>query len=155
MRKAIEGFRKKFFIPEPNKIEWGLAILALFLIFTTMFYVDNFGLFLTYFWTNEELFKGMSLDLFGSNQLPYGLMHQWICEIWVLPINLLYHLFQFDINSPFAVLWYKLIIPVFLVFCMKEMNAIAGTLKIEEKNIKCTSLMKWIFRFLLWVFMMW
>lgn len=136
MKKTLESFRKKFFVEGPNKIEWGLAILALFLIFTTMFYVDNFGLFLTYFWTNEELFRGMSLDLFGSNQLPYGLMHQWICEIWVLPINLLYHLFQFDFNSPFAVLWYKLCIPVFLVFCMKEMNAIAETLKIEKEQIK-------------------
>ena len=118
MRKTIESFRKKFFVSDPNKIEWGLAILALFLIFTTMFYVDNFGLFLTYFWTNEELFRGMSLDLFGSNQLPYGLMHQWICEIWVLPINLLYHLFEFDINCPVEVFLDKSIIAVLLVFCM-------------------------------------
>lgn len=136
MKKKMADLIQKFFTEGPNKIEWGLAILAFFLIVTTMFYGDNFGMFLTYFWTNEKLFAGIGLDLLGSNQLPYGLMHQWICEIWVLPVNLLYHLIGFDFNSPWAVLWYKLCIPVFLVFCMKEMERIAETLEISPKNIK-------------------
>lgn len=135
MKNKVEALKKRFITEQPNKVEWGLAILAFFLIFTTMFYGDNFGMFLTFFWENEELFSGQSLDLLGSNQLPYGLMHQWICEIWVLPINLLYHLFDFDFNSPFSILWYKFIIPVFLLLCMKEMDHIAQIMKVQKKNI--------------------
>lgn len=134
MKNKVETLKKRFFTEQPNKVEWGLALLAFFLIFTTMFYNDNFGLFLTYFWTNEKLFSGMGLDMFASAQLPYGLMHQWICEIWVLPINLLYHLFEFDINCPMAVLWYKLCIPVFLMLCMREMKHIAEVLEIDRKK---------------------
>lgn len=136
MKDKVAGLKQKFFTQEPNKLEWGFAFLAFFLIFTTMFYSDNFGLFLTYFWTNEGLFSWQSLDALGSNQLPYGLMHQWICQIWVLPVNLLYHLFAFDFNCPLAVLWYKLCIPVFLVLCMREMERIAATLQIEKRYIK-------------------
>jgi len=135
MKNKVETLKKRFFTEQPNKIEWGLAILAFFLIFSTMYYCDNFGLFLTYFWTNEGLFSGMGLDAIASMQLPYGLLHQWLCELWVLPINLLYHLFEFDINCPMAILWYKLCIPVFLLLCMYEMRKIATMLGIENEKI--------------------
>lgn len=136
MKEKIESLKEKFFTADPNRLELGMAGLGIFLIFTTMFYLDNFGMFLTYFWANEGLFTGIGLDALGSIQLPYGLMHQWICEIWILPINLLYHLFEIDINSPMVILWYKLCIPVFFVCCMKEMRAIADTLEIEAKRMK-------------------
>ena len=136
MKDKIVNLKGKFFTAGPNRLEWGVALSAFFLIFTTMFYSDNFGMFLTYFWENEELFTGKSIDFFGTMQLPYGLAHQWLCQIWVLPINLFYHLFEFDFNSPMAVLWYKLCIPVFLVICMREMRCIADTLGIEAKRIK-------------------
>lgn len=135
MKNIIIKLKNIFLTENPNRMELGLAIIAFFLIFTTMFYGDNFGIFLTYFWTNEGFFAGEGLDILGSSHLPYGLMHQWICEIWVLPINLLYHLLGFDINSSLAVLWYKLIIPVFAVLCMKEMGEIAENLQIEKKRI--------------------
>lgn len=135
MRTGIAKLKEKFLTEYPNRIELGVAFLALFLIFSTMFYGDNFGMFLTYFWTNEGLFSGTGLDMLGSNQLPYGLMHQWICEIWVLPVNLLYHLFKFDFNSPMAILWYKLIIPIFLLLCMREMSNIARIMQVQKKHI--------------------
>jgi len=135
MKTKIAQVKCKFMTEQPNRIEWGLALLAFFLIFTTMFYNDNFGMFLTYFWENEELFTGLSLDCLGASQLPYGLVHQWICEIWVLPINLLYHLFDFDFNSPVAILWYKMIIPLFVLLCMREMNEIARILQIQKKYL--------------------
>lgn len=135
MKTRISKMRENFFTEYPNRIEVGMALLAFFLIFTTMFYGDNFGMFLTFFWANEGLFSGLGLDMLGANQLPYGLMHQWICELWVLPINLLYHLFNFDINSPMAILWYKLIIPVFLLLCMKEMDNIARIMQVQKKHI--------------------
>lgn len=136
MKNKVELLKHRFFTAQPNKLEWGMAFLAFFLIFSTMFYSDNFGMFLTYFWANEGLFSGIGIDALASMQLPYGLVHQWLCEIWVLPINLLYHLFEFDINSPMAVLWYKLCIPVFLILCMHEMERIAEILEIDNKKIK-------------------
>lgn len=136
MKNKLIGLKGKFFTEYPNRFEIGMAILAIFLIFTTMFYGDNFGMMLTYFWANDGLFSGIGLDMLGSNHLPYGLMHQWICEMWVLPVNLLYGLFKIDINSPFVILWFKLIIPVFIVLCMREMGKIAVTLEVETKRIK-------------------
>ena len=136
MKNKFASLKTKFFTEYPNRFEIGMAILAVFLIFTTMFYGDNFGMMLTYFWANDGFFSGIGLDMLGSNQLPYGLVHQWICEIWVLPINLLYGLFGLDINSPFVILWYKLIIPVFIVLCMQEMSKIVSTLKVEAKRVK-------------------
>lgn len=136
MKSKLVSLKGKFFTEYPNRFEIGMAVLSIFLIFTTMFYGDNFGMMLTYFWMNDGLFSGKGLDMLGSIQLPYGLVHQWICEIWVLPVNLLYALFGFDINSPLAILWYKLIIPVFIILCMQEMSRIAVTLEIETKRIK-------------------
>ena len=136
MKNKLLDLKSKFFTEYPNRIEIGLAAVAIFLIFTTMFYGDNFGMMLTYFWMNDGLFSGRGLDMLGSIQLPYGLVHQWICEIWVLPVNLLYGIFGFDINSPLVILWYKLIIPVFIVLSMREMSKIATVLEIETKRIK-------------------
>lgn len=136
MKNLLVKMKKVYISEMPNRFEWGMALLAFFFIFSTMFYSDNFGLFLTYFWANEGLFGWKNIDFLGTMNLPYGVLHQWICEIWVLPVNLLYHLIGFDFNSSLAVLWYKLCIPVFMLLCMREMEGIGKTLKIDEKRVK-------------------
>lgn len=136
MKKSLENIKKNYMTIQPNRIEWAMAGIVFTLIFCTMYYTDNFDIFTTHFRINEQLFEGKSINILGSISLPYGLLHQWICEIWVLPINLLYHLFGIASDSIVAILWYKSCIVIFLTFCVRELGNIAETLRVERTQIK-------------------
>lgn len=125
---------KKLITEKPNKIEWAMVCIATFLIFTTMYYTDNRAIFGAAFSLNEELIEGKSVSLLGSMVHPYGILHQWICELWVAPINILHHLFGLSFENPFSFLWCKLCITLFFALCLKEMAGIASVIGISEKN---------------------
>lgn len=130
------NLKKDMLTDTPNKVEWGLAISISVLIFCTMYYVDNKDIFKAAFQVNEQLFDWKSVSFLGTMIHPYGVIHQWICQLWVLPINLFHHMFGLEFDSSVTFLWCKLCIPFFLFFCVKETNCIAETLGIEKKNIK-------------------
>lgn len=136
MKTTLLKWKKSFYTSTPNKIEWGMTVLVCFLIFTTMYYADNRDIFHVAYLMNEEFFNWESVNFLGVMIHPYGVLHQWICELWVLPINLLACIFEFDVLNSYSYLWFKLCIPVFLLFCMKELEKIAETLEIEKKNIQ-------------------
>ena len=131
MKSGLENLKKDFFKAYPNRVEWVTAAVVLLLYFFTMFYRDNLEIFNTHFILNENFINGQSISFLGSMTLPYGVLHQWVCAIWVLPINLLYHLLGITIDSPLAILWCKLCVALFFILCMREMKYIADDLKIE------------------------
>lgn len=120
----------------PIRTEWILAGIMAAMFFFFMFYADNFGMFLAYFWTNEGTIMGNNLNAFASQGLPYGIVHQYLCELWVLPVNILYHLFEFDLDGTAALLWYKFFTTFFFILCTVELGKIAETvgLKKSEKS---------------------
>ena len=128
--------KKKQPITSPSRIEWGFAVLMSVLFFLTMFYVDNFGMFLTYFWTNEGLIDGRTFNALGYQGLPYGILHQWLCEIWVIPVNIIYHITGTGFDGTAALLWYKFFVTFFFILCMAETGKIAKTLEIDDEQIK-------------------
>lgn len=136
MKNRVKSWKKAFYTIEPNRVEFGMAIIICVLIYFTMYYADNRDIFHVAFLTNEELFAGRSVNFLGVMTHPYGLVHQWICQIWILPVNLLVHLFEFDFLNPYTFLWCKLSIIVFGTCCIKEIKGIAKTVGIEEKNVK-------------------
>ncbi len=120
----------------PSRMEWIFVGIMSILFFLTMFYGDNFGIFLTYFWTNEDIFRGNNLNFIASQELPYGILHQWVCQLWVLPVNIIYHIIGTGFNSIPAILWYKLFTTVGFILCAIETGKIAHTLGIADKQIK-------------------
>ena len=134
MKDILDKLKKKLITEKPNKIEWAMVCIATFLIFTTMYYTDNRAIFGAAFSLNEELIEGKSVSLLGSMVHPYGILHQWICELWVAPINILHHLFGLDFENTFSLLWCKLCITLFFVLGLKEITSIANVLGISEKN---------------------
>lgn len=127
---------KKFYTEKPNKIEWMLLGVVYFLFFTTTYYDDNLSIFRNHFDTCERFLTGQSLDILGRISLPYGVLHQWVCSLWVMPINILHHLIGVSSEGIFAVLWYKTIILIFLVLCIKEMCCVAETLGIKMESVR-------------------
>ncbi|MGN0157277.1 MAG: hypothetical protein ACI39N_08500 [Lachnospiraceae bacterium] len=128
--------KKKQPLTSPSRMEWGFAVLMSALFFLTMFYVDNFGMFLTYFWTNEGLIDGRTFNALGYQGLPYGILHQWLCEIWVIPVNIIYHITGTGFDGTAALLWYKFFVTFFFILCMAETGKIAKTLEIDDEQIK-------------------
>lgn len=136
MRKKIEELSKKFYTDAPNRLEWILAGIAGFLIFFNLFYGDNITMFLSYFWNNTGLFNGNSLNFLGNNRLSYGIVQLWICELWCLPVNILYKIKWFEPANVWTVLWYKSFIIIFFWLGIREMVAISKKIGIEEKYRK-------------------
>lgn len=127
---------KRFCTEKPNKIEWILLGAVYFLFFTTTFYNDNLSIFRNHFDICEQFLARQSLDILGRISLPYGVFHQWICSLWVMPINILHHLFGVASDGIFAILWYKTIILIFFVLCIREMRHIAETLEIKTESAR-------------------
>lgn len=114
----------------------GLLGVVYFLLFTTTFYDDNLSIFRNHFDTCERFLTGQSLDILGRISLPYGVLRQWICLLWVMPINIMYHLFGMSPDGVFSVLWYITIIHLFIALCIKEMCRIAETLGIKVESVR-------------------
>lgn len=132
MKIATDKINKALITENPNRIEWIMLGIVSFMFYTTMYYTDNFAIFGAAFSLNEELIKGESLNLLGSMVHPYGVLHQWICELWVAPINILHHLLGLNLDNPISILWCKLCIVFFLVLCLKETLNIATILGISK-----------------------
>ena len=136
MRNKINELSKKFYTDAPNRLEWILAGIAGFLIFFNLFYGDNITMFLSYFWNNVGLLNGTSLNWLGNNRLSYGIVQIFICEIWCLPVNIIYKIKWFEPANVWTVLWYKSFVLIFFTLGIREMIAISKKIGIEEKYRK-------------------
>ena len=136
IKEHINQIREDLVVDKLNAIEWSILALILLFISLTLFYVDNLGMFLTYFWVNEELFKSGSIRFLGNNQLPYGIVQQWFCELWVLPLNILRRFFDFSSANTLTVIWFKLSMAFIMTLCMAELKKVAQILGIQAERIK-------------------
>ncbi len=125
----------------PHKCEWAVTAVLLAVIFFTLYYGDNIGMFLVYFWNNHGLLTGQNLNALGSNQLSYGIVQQIICEIWTLPANIVYLIHWYEVANTITVLWYKLGVAIVFCFSLKELKKLAHNLGIEKNDIEWGSLM--------------
>ncbi len=124
------------FIDRLNAVEWTVLAVILLCFFLTLFYGDNLGMFLTYFWVNEDLFSLNNVRVLGNNQLTYGIVQQWLCEIWTLPVNIVYRFVKFEPANLVTILWYKLSMVVVFVMCMAKLQNISALLGIEKRDQK-------------------
>jgi len=136
IKEACKNIKEELVVDKLNAMEWILLGLILLLITVTLFYTDNLGMFLTYFWVNEGLFKSGSIRLLGNNQLTYGIVQQYFCELWTMPLNLVYRFVKFEPANFVTVLWFKLSMAFVMTLCMKEMINLGKTLGIAKDRIK-------------------
>ena len=129
--KSIEKINDCLVVDKLNIAEWCVLGVVLLFIFLTLFYGDNLGMFLTYFWVNEGLFTGGSIRFLGNNQLPYGIVQQWFCTVWTLPVNIAYRFYKFSAANTITVLWYKLSMPLILTLCLAQMQSIGELLGVR------------------------
>lgn len=135
LKKGIQWIKNEYYKDKVFFVECLFCGVIGLCIFMTMFYDDNFAIFLSAFWSDVVALEGKITWLVTSANTPYGVGHQLICEIWAVPIVLLYKIFgDVIINSVIAILWYKAIAPVFFALSMKKMYDIAGVLNIENKK---------------------
>ncbi len=134
--KKIKELKQNLIVDKYNAIEWGILAIVLLCFFLTLFYGDNIGMFLIYFWKNDQFLRLNTISALGDNQLTYGLVQQLFCELWALPINIAYLIRPFMVANTFTVLWYKL--AMVFVFCLvlRETDKICRFLDMEERYIK-------------------
>lgn len=128
--------KKNLIVDRLNAIEWALLCIVLIAVFLTLFYDDNPGMFLTYFWANNGLLRGGDIHALGSNQTTYGIVQQFFCEIWCLPVNIAYLIHPFVVHNPVSLLWFKLSMVLFIILSMREMVRLGKSLDIDEDRIK-------------------
>jgi len=134
--KHSSEIRSNLLVDRLNTCEWiAMGIISL-IILVVLFYGDNLGMYLTYFWINDGVLRGADIRLLGNNQLPYGIVQQLFCELWTMPVNILYKIFDFELANIYTVIWFKLSMPFILTLCMKEMIEIARCFSIKEDRIK-------------------
>ena len=136
IKKYVTNIKSDLVVDKLNAVEWIVLGLLLMMIWLTLFYGDNLGIFITYFWTNEGLFNGGNIRFLGNNQLTYGIVQQILGELWVLPANLIYRFYKFNAANTVTVLWYKLCMPVIMTLVMHTMIRIGKELFISAKRIK-------------------
>lgn len=100
----------------PSTLLWVVLSVVLAVYFLTTHYVDNPVIFLTAYWDNVSIIENSPWSIFSTPTLPYGLLHRFICQIWVLPINLLHEVFGMNFDGMGAFLWYKTL-PILFLLC--------------------------------------
>ena len=134
--KNIKRIKNYLIIDKYNEIEWICLSVITLLFFFTLYYGDNIGMFLIYFWKNDLLLSLNSVFALGDNQLPYGIVQQLFCELWALPVNLVYKIRPFNVANTFTVLWYKASMVFVFGLVIREIDKIAHKLGIDDKSIK-------------------
>lgn len=136
IKESLKNIKEDLVVDKLNAVEWILLGVILLLIVTTLFYGDNLGMYLTYFWINEGLLRGGSIRFLGNNQLSYGIVQQYFCELWVLPVNILYTIFKFEVANAFTTLWFKLSMAFVMTLTMAEVKKLGQTLGMTAERIK-------------------
>jgi len=136
IKEHMAKIKSDLVVDKLNAIEWTILGLLLLIITVTLFYGDNTGMFLTYFWLNEGFFTNFSIRFLGCNQLQYGIVQQWLCQLWVLPVNLVFRFVRFEPGNTGLIIWYKLSMTFVMTLCMSEMLKLAEVLKISKERAK-------------------
>lgn len=136
IKEYIKRIKDDLVVDKLNAVEWIVLGIIIFVILVTLFYQDNLGIYLVTYWINEGLFTKGSIRFLGNNQLPYGIVQQVFCTLWVLPVNLLHRIVDFDVACTAVVIWYKLSISVGMTLCMKEMLTLGEILEITKERRK-------------------
>ena len=136
IKEHINMVKDELVVDKLNAVEWVLLGVIILLILITLFYQDNLGIFLVTYWINEGLFTEGSIRLLGNNQLPYGIVQQILCVLWVLPVNIIHRFTDFASANTVTVIWYKLSMSVGMTLCMKEMLSLGDILGIEKERRK-------------------
>lgn len=116
------------------KTEIVSLLIVSFLFLCTTYYKDNYEIFYTAYVNLDNLFRGNSIEAFGNKSLPYGVIHQWITEIWTLPSYILCRLAGIEFSAIIITIWNKLCIVLFYFLCICEMNKLADSLGIKSEN---------------------
>lgn len=136
IKKGFANLKSALVVDKFNGVEWIALIFILLLIELTLFYSDNMGMFLDYFWFNEEFFRTGSLRFLGNNQLSYGIVQQLFCELWVLPINIIFRFVRFEPSCTADVIWFKTSMVFLFVFVVRKMQSIAKQLGVDADRVK-------------------
>ncbi len=136
VKEHIKSIKNDLVVDKLNAVEWIVLGIIILFILVTLFYQDNLGIYLVTYWVNEGLFIKGSIRLLGNNQLPYGIVQQIFCMLWVLPVNLLHKIIDFDVACTAVVIWYKLSMSVGMTLCMKEMLTLGEILEITKERRK-------------------
>lgn len=139
----LPNFKSKIHISDekPSKALIILTAVVLFVYFVTTYYVDNPTIFLSAVWRNKGITQYSLFYVFMTPELPYGLLHQWICQIWVLPINIANTLFGVAIDGLGAFLWYKTFTVVCFLLVLKELDQLAKECGIEQNKVQWMNLL--------------
>ena len=136
IKGACKKISEDLVTDRPNAVEWIALAVVLLIIFTCLFYGDNFTIMLTAFQMDDYLIKGVSIEGLGNNYFAYGLVHQIVTEIWVLPMSVINQFHKLTSEEPWLVMWFKLLAPVLLTLCMQEMIRIGKLLEMKTERIK-------------------
>ncbi len=135
-KDQLKKVRDDLVVDKLNAIEWGILGVLLLLISITLYYCDNMVMYLNYFWINESLFEEGSIRFLGSTTLPYGVVQQWLCELWVLPLNIVNRFHKYLIANTFTIIWFKFSMIIIMTLCMSDMIKIAEIIKISRERTK-------------------
>lgn len=141
LNKHLSKIKDDLVVDKANAVEWIVLGILLLMITLTLYYIDNMVMFLNCYWINESLFRDGSILLLGNNRLPYGLVQQWFCSIWLLPINIIQRFYPFEIANTLTVTWFKLSMVVAMTLCMSEMIKIGHVLGMTKDRIRWMMIM--------------
>ena len=136
IKELRSSFRECIVVDRLNAVEWIFLCIILVFILVTLFYDDNAGMFLNYFWINDNAFHGDNINFLGNNQLSYGIVQQYFCELWCLPVNIIYLIHPFTVHTTAALIWYKFSMAFVFPLCMREMIKLGRIFDISKERIK-------------------
>lgn len=131
-----EKIEKGMIHRSPTVVEWSIYGLCCLIVMVTMYYTDNYVIFVDAIHHIDALVNGVSLDLLGINSLPYGVIHQWIVEIWSLPVCICHYALGLEYSSAVAIIWYKLCIVFFGALCIIEFKKLCHSFGMDEGQIR-------------------
>lgn len=119
----------------PTVLEWMNYGLCCLIVLVTMYYKDNCEIFVDAVHHIDALVYGESLEVLGINSLPYGVFHQWIIELWSIPVCIFHYLCGLDYLSIPAIIWYKLCVVFFAALCIMEFKKLCILFEMNKDQI--------------------
>jgi len=130
-------------ITRNNLIRFGIIGLVLFYIFITMFYMDlDTTIQLSYEWV-KSMFDGKYAS-FYSNALNAGVVKEGavydvgiyaVFGVWGIPVWISNALFGCSVRAAASLLWFKILLVICLIICIKLICDIARRLDIYDEEM--------------------
>lgn len=117
---------------KPSKLHWIFLGVIISVIYVTMYYDDNLGIMVSAAALCDSVKSNGIIGLIEGANLPYGLLLQWLCALWVLPAYLIHITTGIEYDIMPMELYFKVFELIFLFLAVRTLIKIISEVRKDD-----------------------